>query len=302
MILRPMVRFMFVPVMLIGVNGLAYAIIVNDLPYIWIAPVLVLALALTFASERIAPKHSEWNHDQHDTRTTIIHALIYEYNNVVGVLLIPLIVWLSPSLDLWPTSWPLLLQLLIAVVVADFAFTMVHMLSHKYQLLWRLHAVHHGVTRLYGFNGLVRHPLHQMLDMVIGTLPLVVIGMPTDVAILLGLVIAVQLFVQHANVDIHLGPFRNHLSIGELHHLHHVNWGTEGDCNFGLFFTVWDRLMGTFNPNPSRRIQSSDMGLDEIPRLPETYIGQLLFPLYYKPGLGAAAQDRRAVGQIEAGE
>jgi sterol desaturase/sphingolipid hydroxylase (fatty acid hydroxylase superfamily) len=93
--------------------------------------------------------------------------------------------------------------------------------------LWRLHAVHHGVQRLYGFNGLVRHPLHQQLDLAIGTLPLVLAGMPLEVAVLLGLAITIQLIVQHSNIDYALGPFRQVLSIGATHRLHHVHWDGE---------------------------------------------------------------------------
>jgi sterol desaturase/sphingolipid hydroxylase (fatty acid hydroxylase superfamily) len=292
---RTLVRYGYVPFMLIGLNGLGIAAVYHGWSYLWIAPILLAAIGLTFLAERIAPNHDEWNHDQADTQTNIFHAIVYEIQNINGVLLIPLLVWLLPSADIWPTEWPLLLQLVIAVLFADFVFMVIHMLSHKYPLLWRLHAVHHGVSRLYGFNGLVRHPLHQALDMVVGTLPLVLMGMPTDVAILLGMVIAIQLTVQHANVSYELGPFRNVMSIGQLHHLHHVNWGTEGDCNFGLFLTLWDRLFGTFNPNPSRTITAADMGIDEVPNFPKTYWEQLLFPLHYKPGNGAAAWDRRTM-------
>ena len=81
-------------------------------------------------------------------------------------------------------------------------------------------------------------------------------------------------------------PFRNHLSIGQIHHLHHVNWGKEGDCNFGLFLTVWDRLLGTFQANAPRPIQAHDMGIDEIPQFPKRYVEQLMLPIRYKPGAG----------------
>lgn len=300
--LKQLIRYGFVPFMLFGLNGLAFWIVWQGYSYLWIALVLALAIATSFAAEAFAPKHVEWNHDQHDTQTNIFHAIVYELQNINGVLLIPLIVWLLPSFDLWPTEWPLVAQLLLAIIATDFAMTMMHYLSHRFTFLWRLHAVHHGVTRLYGFNGLVRHPLHQAIDMVVGSMPLVLLGMPVEVAVLLGVAVAVQLMIQHANVDYVLGPFRNHLSIGELHHLHHVNWGTEGDCNFGLFFTIWDRMLGTFNPQPSRIIKANDMGIDEVPRLPESYWQQVLFPIYYKPGQGAAAQDRRALGDIEPAE
>ena len=288
-----LVRIGYVPALLLGLNGLALWVVGSGGSLLWVAPILIAAIALTFLGERIAPKHDDWNEDQGDTTSNVLHAIVYEANVILGVALIPLLVWLLPSGSLWPTEWPLLVQLLIAIVLADLAFTLIHWLSHRVPLLWRLHAIHHGVSRLYGFNGLVRHPLHQGLDMVVGTMPLVLLGMPTEVAVLLGTAIAIQLTVQHANIDYVLGPARSHLSVGELHHLHHVNWGTEGDCNFGLFFTFWDRLLGTYNPNPSRKIEAGDMGIDDVPNFPKSYFEQLLFPLTYQPGQGAAADERR---------
>jgi sterol desaturase/sphingolipid hydroxylase (fatty acid hydroxylase superfamily) len=175
---------------------------------------------------------------------------------------------------------------LLAIVFADTMFTLVHYYSHRWPVLWRLHAIHHGVGRLTSFNGLVRHPLHQSVDMIVGTLPLVLLGMPTNIAWLLGFAITIQLIVQHANVAYVLGPFRHVLAIGRAHHLHHVNWGTEGDCNFGLFFTHVDRVLGTFVLEPSRPIQANDLGIDELPDFPKSYLAQLLLPFYYKPGQG----------------
>ncbi|MFV0368919.1 MAG: sterol desaturase family protein [Hyphomicrobiaceae bacterium] len=284
--MRTLVRYGFVPFMILGLNGAAFALVANGYSYGWLALLLAVALLTVFVAERVSPAYGMWNADHGDNNTSIIHAIVYELSNINGVLLIPVIVWLFPFQGLWPTHWPLLAQLVVAVVVADLAFMLVHYWSHRVPLLWRLHAVHHGVPRLYGLNGLVRHPLHQTLDMVIGTAPLVIMGMPVDVAVLLGFVVSIQLLIQHANIDYKLGPFRNHLAIGSLHHLHHVNWGKEGDCNFGLFLTVWDRLLGTFQPEPSRPIQAHDMGVDEVPDFPKGYIQQLIFPFVYKPGEG----------------
>jgi sterol desaturase/sphingolipid hydroxylase (fatty acid hydroxylase superfamily) len=168
----------------------------------------------------------------------------------------------------------------MAVIVADFGFSMLHWLSHRVSFLWRLHSVHHSIERLYGFNGLIRHPLHQTIDLAIGTLPLVLAGMPVNVAVLLGVAISVQLFVQHSNVDFRLGVFTNQLSIGHLHRMHHVNWGKEGDVNFGLFLTVWDRLLGTLVLTPKRAILSNDLGIDDEPNYPRGYIDQLIHPFF----------------------
>jgi sterol desaturase/sphingolipid hydroxylase (fatty acid hydroxylase superfamily) len=288
-VLGALVRYGYAPFMLLGLNGAAYWIVASGYSYAWLAPLLVVAFVSAHLAERVAPWYEEWNdpaHDHHDDTANIWHIIVYEISNVNGLLLIPIIVWLFPFQGIWPDSWPIVAQWAIAIVVADFGFMVVHMVSHHVPMLWRLHAVHHGVGRLYGMNGLVRHPLHQTLDMIVATAPLVILGMPVDVAVLLGFSVSIMLIVQHSNVAYALGPFRNQLSIGRIHHLHHVNWGKEGDCNFGLFFTLWDRVFGTFQAEPPRTIHAHDMGIDEVPNFPKSYIEQLLFPFIYKPGAG----------------
>ncbi len=297
--LVPVVRYGYVPAMLLGLNGAALAVVAGNHSYAWLAVLLLCAFGGSYLAERVTPSHEEWNHDHGDGEANISHALVYEGSNVIGVLLIPVITWVSQLypggiITVWPRDWPLLAQLLMAIVIADFAFMIIHYFSHRWPTLWRLHAVHHGVSRLYGFNGLVRHPLHQTLDMVFGTAPLVILGMPMEVAILLGFAVSVQLVVQHSNVDYELGPFRNVFSIGRIHHLHHVKWGKEGDCNFGLFLTLGDRLLGTFVPEPPRPIRATDMGIEEVANFPKSYSRQLQFPFVYRPGTRASADLRRS--------
>ncbi|MGL4397190.1 MAG: sterol desaturase family protein [Hyphomicrobium sp.] len=301
-VLRYVVRVAYAPFMMLGLTAIAYWIVAGGHSYLWLAPVLATAYALAFAAERIAPFFESWNeHAEHgDTNANIWHTLVYEMSAVNGVMTIPVITWLFPFQGLWPTEWPMWGQLMLAFVAADFAFMVIHYVSHHVPALWRLHAVHHGAGRLYGFNGVIRHPLHQSVDMILGTMPLVILGMPVDVAVLLGFLISVTLIVQHSNVDTILGPFDGLFSIGRVHHLHHVNWGTEGDCNFGLFLTVWDRLFGTFNKTPSRTITPADMGVDEVPNFPKSYVEQLIFPFVYKPGAGTPERYRQTAAKTPA--
>ena len=304
--LRALVRYGYVPFMVLGINAAAFFVVAYGHSYLWFLPLLLLALGTAFYSERILPVHEEWNEPNGEEAATVWHAIVYELSNTVGILMIPLVAFLlnhapgEQHITLWPRDWPLLAQLVTALVVGDFAFTLIHFLSHRFSTLWRLHAVHHSVTKLYGFNGFVRHPLHQMLDMAVGSAPLALAGMPVSVAALLGFTVSVQLIVQHSNVDYELGPFRNILSVGRIHHLHHVNWGKEGDVNFGLFLTLWDRLFGTFQAEPSRPITASDMGIDDIPDFPKNYSEHLAFPMRYKPGAAAAARAAAAEQQQHA--
>ncbi len=289
--LQILTRYAYVPFMLLGLNGAAYYVVANGHSYAWLVPLLAAAFATSHIAERISPCYEEWNQSHGDVGTNAWHLVVYEGSNIVGVLLIPLITWLfhlKPGglMHVWPREWPILAQFVLAIVLADMLFTLIHYFSHRWPLLWRLHAVHHGVPRLYGFNGIVRHPLHQMMDISLGTAPLVVLGMPVPVAVLLGFAVSVQLIVQHSNIDYALGPFRKQLAIGRIHHLHHVNWGKEGDCNFGLFFNWWDMLLGTFHPEPPRPIRAHDLGIDDVPDFPKSYQEHLAFPFRYKPGEG----------------
>ncbi|MGQ0674200.1 MAG: sterol desaturase family protein [Hyphomicrobium sp.] len=280
---RFVVRYGYAPFMILGLNVAAYTLVASKHNYFWLAPLLTLALGTAFVAERALPCFEEWNVPHGDSATNAWHLAFYEQGNVNGILLLPLIAWLSPFDAVWPHHWPLWLQFAAALIFVDLMLMLLHYASHRSSILWRLHAVHHGVERLCGFNGLVRHPLHQALDLCLATGPLALLGLPVDVAILLGFAISVQLIVQHSNVDYELGPFARHIAIGRLHHLHHVNWGKEGDCNFGLFLTLWDRMLGTYQPDAPRSIRAHDMGIDDVPAFPKSFVGQLIFPFVYEP-------------------
>jgi sterol desaturase/sphingolipid hydroxylase (fatty acid hydroxylase superfamily) len=275
---RLFARYGYVPSMLIGINGLALYLVESRAP-LWAAGALALpAIALTFLAERILPFRQAWNEPHADLGADAAHGAVYELANLGAILLLPAIVSVLPWTGFWPRHWPLWGQLAAAIAIADVALTLIHYASHRVGWLWRLHCVHHGVARLYGFNGLVRHPLHQQLDLAVGTLPLVLAGMPVDVAVLLGLAVTVQLVVQHSNVDYRLGPFQQLLAVGAPHRLHHVNWAADGDINFGLFLTLWDRALGTFRLGSQRAPAAGDIGIQDQPGFPRPYLAQLTAP------------------------
>lgn len=276
-------KIIYAPVMLLGFNGVAIGLLASGRSPIWLLPLVLAAIVTSFLVERLIPYEAAWNSDHKDTRRDLVYGIAYEGSVYLSVAAIPLLTLLSPAPGFWPSDWPLWGQVLFAILVADLGITLCHFASHRIEWLWRFHAPHHSVTRMYGFNGLIKHPVHQLLETVAGTTPLVAIGMPIDVGLLLGFAITVQLLLQHSNADMRIGPLRHILALAPLHRFHHQKWAGIGDVNFGLFTNIWDHLLGTAAYQPNTRFSSADLGIGKQPDYPVGYLGQLAAPFRRQP-------------------
>lgn len=277
-IIRPIVKFLYLPFFLIVGNGVAIAIVDQGYSKLSLVVLIIFFVLVSFLIEKWFPFDPLFNKPQGDSRRDVIHSLVNESLSVIGVLSAPIIATLIPIPSVWPTDIPLWVQLLIAVLIADIGITLTHYASHRIDALWKLHAVHHSVKRMYGFNGLMKHPLHQMIETIAGTTPLLLMGAPQEVLILLAVAVAIQLLVQHSNVAYYTGPFRYLLAINELHRFHHLDTAEEGDVNFGLFTTLTDRLLGTAYYDKDRVIRSENLGISSSPNYPVSYITQMKEP------------------------
>ena len=275
---RRLLQCLYAPAMLIGWNAAAIACIAHGLSLTVLVPLLLLAVGASFAAERMAPYEPAWNLPRQDGWRDVAHAVVNESLGAAALAAIPLVAVLRPWPGIWPEHWPLVGQWLLAVLTADAGITLGHWASHRFAVLWRFHAVHHSVERLYGLNGLMKHPLHQAFEALLGVAPLVLAGMPVDVAALLAFAIAVQLLLQHANVDMRIGPLRHVLALAPVHRFHHRRDAETGNVNFGLFTTLWDRLLGTAVDDPGLRFQPGDFGIGDRPDYPRAYLAQLLEP------------------------
>lgn len=275
---RFLVRYAYVPFMLLGLVGAAVWLAAADAPKPWLLAVVVGAVGCSFAAERVLPYEPEWNSSLGDGRRDTAHAFVNEAFTLGGLAVIPVAAAFAPAPEAWPDSWPLWGQVLLAVVAADLGITLVHRASHHVGWLWRLHAVHHSVKRCYGFNGLMKHPVHQTLETLGGVAPLVLLGLPLDVAYVLAVAVAVQLLLQHSNADYRTGPFTRILALNRGHRFHHLRWPGVGDVNFGLFTLIWDHAMRTFSYDPGRRFASVDLGIAAEPDYPDAYLAQLTQP------------------------
>jgi len=172
------------------------------------------------------------------------------YNLAAGMLLFIHVPRLSLFFAIrdWAGVWSVLA---VGCLLLDLISYLLHRLSHRFFVLWRLHAVHHADTDVDASTAVRHHPL-EMLFIGLATLLLTVfLGIPAGVLVIYSLLaLAVQLF-QHANVRL---PVHVETGLGwiimtpGLHRAHHSVAPEHYNANFGTVLSVWDRLLGTLTP------------------------------------------------------
>ena len=191
--------------------------------------------------------------------------------------------WLSNAvgMQLWPTDWPLLAQLLLALVIGEFGTYWIHRLMHESAFLWRFHAAHHSAPRLYWLNAGRFHPLDLFAQQFLGVTPLVLLGADMRIIALHTLFTAVHGMFQHCNVDIRLGPLNWFFSMAELHRWHHSKRLVEADTNYGANIIWWDIVFRS-RFSPSDREPPTEIGIETLPNFPGGYWAQLASPFRWK--------------------
>jgi sterol desaturase/sphingolipid hydroxylase (fatty acid hydroxylase superfamily) len=257
-------------------------------PWQVIAPVSLGTFLLVLVLERIFPYQERWLHSTGDLRVDVGFALV---DGVFLELIRPVILaagvvaagWLSAraGADLWPREWPMVAQLVLALVFAEFFKYWLHRWEHEHELLWRIHATHHSVPRLYWLNAARFHPLDIGLDTLLGAFPLAMVGCPESVMALFFVVATIHGFFQHANLQIRCGPLNWIFSMAELHRWHHSPVAVQANHNYGQNLIVWDIVFGT-RWLPSDREPPVEVGLENMPHFPKTLLGQLASPFRWR--------------------
>ena len=247
------------------------------------------SLLIVAVCERVNPEHPEWNQSRGDVRTDLVHAAVSMVSlpPLLEAGLKAVLVGVAAHLTtyapvtVWPHSWPLWSQLVLAMLVSQFFEYWVHRLEHTVPLLWRLHATHHSPHRLYWLNAARFHPLDTALSVTVSISSLVLLGVGPDVVLLASIWVAVHGMFQHCNVRVRLGPLNWVFSMAELHRWHHSPVLEEANANYGNNILFWDIVFGTVFW-PRDRQPPVDVGLSDLPDFPQDYVGQLLSPLRWR--------------------
>lgn len=168
-------------------------------------------------------------------------------------------------------QWPFWQEVLLALLILDFAIWLQHLITHKVPLFWRFHRVHHADRDMDVTTGLRFHPVEILASMGLKIGLVYALG-PQAVAVLLFEVIlnATALF-NHSNLALPRwldAALRLVLVTPDMHRVHHSVQRAEHDSNFGFSLSVWDRIFRTYRAQPEAGHAEMVVGLqwqDEKP-------------------------------------
>lgn len=209
---------------------------------------VMLGAAAVVIAEQLMPCRPHWRPRRPDVATDALYLLLVQMAlpMLLSLGLASLVLSVElPTPALWPHAWPVVAQVLLMLLAADFARYWLHRASHAWPPLWRLHAVHHAPEQLHALNVGRFHPLEKTLQFTLDTLPFALLGVTEPVLAGYLVFFAVNGFFQHSNVDLRLGGLNWIVSGPELHRWHHAREPRLSDHNFGNNLIVWDVIFGT---------------------------------------------------------
>jgi sterol desaturase/sphingolipid hydroxylase (fatty acid hydroxylase superfamily) len=141
-----------------------------------------------------------------------------------------------------------LVQLITFLVTTDFLAYWAHRFMHT-RWAWRFHAFHHSPTSLNWFSGTRGSPVHFILTLAPSTLmsSLFLFSEARWIFFATLLFDVVSQHLSHSNIQL---PFARALErvivTPRMHFVHHHPNVIYTNTNYGFYFSIWDRLFGTY--------------------------------------------------------
>lgn len=217
------------------------AILVGGLLFFWIIEGAIPLFPLRYKKKKI-------HHAAVNFYFTIIHLVIH---TILAIFIVKLSDWCASAnfgLVYWLNAnvWG---TLLIGVLALDFSSWLVHLVMHKSRLLWRFHLVHHSDNNVDVTTGLRHHPGDSLLRGIFFLLLIFFSGAPMYSVMIYQTLVVLATAFTHANIRLpqKLDRALSYILISpNMHKVHHHWKQPYTDSNYGAVFSIWDRLLGTY--------------------------------------------------------
>ncbi len=262
----------------------AYEPVIRLSAFLGIFVVMALWETLAPRRERLFSRLARWPHN----------IGIVVLNTVVLRLLFPTAaigVALAAESNGWglfnSLALPSLLVLVLSVVIMDFAIYLQHVLVHAVPALWRLHRMHHTDLDYDVTTGARFHPVEIVISMGLKLMVVGALGAPALAVLIFEVILNATAMFNHANVRLPAGLdrwLRLIVVTPDMHRVHHSVIPKETNSNFGFNLPWWDRLFGTYIPQPQAGHEGMTIGIEQFREGRDQRLDRMLI----QPFLGGA--------------
>jgi len=253
-----------------GLNGVAAALVLatvalggshvpvadfpDNTPYIgmdWFILDLLGSTVIFAAIEKMFPLYRGQLLFRKEWQTDMVHFAVNHF--IVGLALLTvnfaihrLFGWMANDrVHAAVQAIPLIPQLLLCILAADFVQYWTHRSYHEIPFLWRFHAVHHSAKTMDWLAGSRQH-MFELIVTRVGVLGILyVLGFDKTVMDLYIVIVGFQAVFNHANVHLPWGPFKYLFVTPDFHHWHHASDDVAIDKNYAAHYAFLDHLFGT---------------------------------------------------------
>jgi sterol desaturase/sphingolipid hydroxylase (fatty acid hydroxylase superfamily) len=218
------------------------AILVGGLMFFWIIEGAVPLIKLQY-------KKNKWRHALVNMGFTLMTLAI---QMVLAIFIVKLSDWCKENefgLVYWLNAG-IGGTIILSVLLLDFfGGWFVHFTQHKTAPLWRFHVVHHTDNNVDVTTGLRHHPIESMLRGLFFFLAIIISGAPMYAVMIFQTLIAAFTAFTHANLSLPkwIDKAISYVFVSpNMHKVHHHWQQPYTDSNYGLVFSFWDRMFGTF--------------------------------------------------------
>lgn len=174
---------------------------------------------------------------------------------------------------------PAWIKIVLAVVALDAAVYLQHVLFHFLPILWRLHRMHHTDLDIDVTTGNRFHPIEIIISIGIKLTAVALTGAPAGAVVAFEVILNATSQFNHGNIAMPCSLdkwLRLIVVTPDMHRVHHSIIVRETNSNFGFNLPWWDRLCGTYRPQPEAGHEGMIIGLKEYRDPTQLHIFRLL--------------------------
>lgn len=138
-------------------------------------------------------------------------------------------------------------QFAVLMLMHDFCYYCFHRCQHTWPWFWAHHKLHHTEVHMNATTSFRHHWMENVYRIPFIFIPMGMFKIDGAYATLAWDLALVWAIFTHMNLRITLGPARDWIAGPQVHRIHHSALPEHQNRNFGAFFPIWDRLLGTYH-------------------------------------------------------